>query len=212
MSYNKASVSITDKTKIDKLVGKERKPANFADLKVGMKVQAKFTGPAPSCPCKPRCGDPHSRCGRQQGKVVSFGEANALCRLWLLVVSMLIAAPLRAGDSPSEPIVVLGLKETAVEGALTSLEARDQAHRKIAERPALRLQLDSERFFASDTSGRCTRQNVETFAGFTMIESAADGVFRVIVHCSSGSCGIYTLGLQSVAPPVSACEVRQSLN
>ena len=45
VSYNKASVSITDKTKIDKLVGKERKPANFADLKVGMKVQAKFTGP-----------------------------------------------------------------------------------------------------------------------------------------------------------------------
>ena len=81
------------------------------------------------------------------------------CLSWLLVVSMLIAAPLRAGDSPSEPIVVLGLKETAVEGALTSLEARDQAHRKIAERPALRLQLDSEASSPDRTSGRCTRQN-----------------------------------------------------
>src|SRR5947209_6440430 len=43
--YDKAAVRITDKTKIEKRAGKERKPAKFDDLKVGAKVQAKFTGP-----------------------------------------------------------------------------------------------------------------------------------------------------------------------
>src|SRR5262245_54643006 len=43
--YDKASVRITEKTKIEKLVGKERKPAKFEDLKKGAKVQASFTGP-----------------------------------------------------------------------------------------------------------------------------------------------------------------------
>jgi len=44
-SYDKASICVTDKTKIEKLVGKERKPAKFEDLKKGAKVQALFTGP-----------------------------------------------------------------------------------------------------------------------------------------------------------------------
>lgn len=44
-SYDKASIRVTDKTKIEKLVGKERKPAKFDDLKKGAKVQALFTGP-----------------------------------------------------------------------------------------------------------------------------------------------------------------------
>ena len=45
IGYDKASVRVTDKTKIEKLVGKERKPARFDDLKKGCKVQALFTGP-----------------------------------------------------------------------------------------------------------------------------------------------------------------------
>ena len=45
VEYNVAVVKITDKTKIEKLVGKERKPAKFEDLKKGAKVQARFTGP-----------------------------------------------------------------------------------------------------------------------------------------------------------------------
>jgi beta-N-acetylhexosaminidase len=44
-AYDKASVKVTDKTKIEKLVGKERKAAKFEDLKKGSKVQALFTGP-----------------------------------------------------------------------------------------------------------------------------------------------------------------------
>jgi beta-N-acetylhexosaminidase len=44
-TFDKASIRVTDKTKIEKLVGKERKPAKFDDLKKGAKVQALFTGP-----------------------------------------------------------------------------------------------------------------------------------------------------------------------
>jgi hypothetical protein len=56
--YDKASVRITDKTKIEKLAGKERKPAKFEDLKVGAKVQAKFTGPvAESYPVQATAGE-----------------------------------------------------------------------------------------------------------------------------------------------------------
>lgn len=44
-SYDKASVRITDKTKIEKIDGKEKKAAKFEDLKKGAKVQAVFTGP-----------------------------------------------------------------------------------------------------------------------------------------------------------------------
>src|SRR4051812_36891840 len=39
-SHDKAMVRITFKTKIEKLVGKERKAATFDDLKKGAKVQA----------------------------------------------------------------------------------------------------------------------------------------------------------------------------
>jgi beta-N-acetylhexosaminidase len=45
VGYDKASVKVTDKTTIKKLVGKERKDAKFEDLKVGSKVAAVFTGP-----------------------------------------------------------------------------------------------------------------------------------------------------------------------
>jgi hypothetical protein len=43
--YDKASVKITDKTSIKKMVGKDRQGAKFEDLKVGAKVAAIFTGP-----------------------------------------------------------------------------------------------------------------------------------------------------------------------
>src|SRR4051794_41029425 len=42
---DKASIRITDKTKLEKLVGKDRQAATFEDLKVGVKVQATFAGP-----------------------------------------------------------------------------------------------------------------------------------------------------------------------
>jgi beta-N-acetylhexosaminidase len=45
VSYDKASVRITDKTKIEKLDGKERKEAKFDDIKKGAVVEATFTGP-----------------------------------------------------------------------------------------------------------------------------------------------------------------------
>jgi hypothetical protein len=44
-SYDKASVKVTKQTRIEKMVGKERKPATFEDLKQGAKVEANFTGP-----------------------------------------------------------------------------------------------------------------------------------------------------------------------
>lgn len=44
-SYDKASIRITDKTKLEKRVDKERKTCKPEDLKVGCKVQAIFTGP-----------------------------------------------------------------------------------------------------------------------------------------------------------------------
>jgi beta-N-acetylhexosaminidase len=43
--YDKAYVRVTAKTKVEKLDGKERKPARFEDLKKGARVQAVFTGP-----------------------------------------------------------------------------------------------------------------------------------------------------------------------
>ncbi len=44
VAYDKASVRITTKTTIEKQVGKERKPATFADLKKGARVEMTFTG------------------------------------------------------------------------------------------------------------------------------------------------------------------------
>jgi hypothetical protein len=44
-NYDKAAVKITNKTKLEKLVGKERRPATLEDLKEGVQVEAKFTGP-----------------------------------------------------------------------------------------------------------------------------------------------------------------------
>jgi beta-N-acetylhexosaminidase len=44
-AYDKASVRITDKTRIEKLAGKEKKAAAFGELKQGVRVQAVFTGP-----------------------------------------------------------------------------------------------------------------------------------------------------------------------
>jgi len=38
-------VKVTDKTKIEKTDGKERKEATFEDLKKGARVEATFTGP-----------------------------------------------------------------------------------------------------------------------------------------------------------------------
>jgi len=56
--YDKAWVKITPKTKIEKLVGKDRKPATFDDLKVGARVQVNFTGPvAESYPVQASAGD-----------------------------------------------------------------------------------------------------------------------------------------------------------
>ena len=55
--FDKASVRVTDKTKIEKLDGKERKPAKFEDLKKGARVQAVFTGPvAESYPVQATAG------------------------------------------------------------------------------------------------------------------------------------------------------------
>jgi beta-N-acetylhexosaminidase len=45
VTYDKASVKVTDKTKIEKLDGKDRKEAKFEDIKKGARVEATFTGP-----------------------------------------------------------------------------------------------------------------------------------------------------------------------
>src|SRR5262245_40134409 len=42
-NYDKASVRITEKTKIEKVVGKKREAATFADLKEKVRVEALFT-------------------------------------------------------------------------------------------------------------------------------------------------------------------------
>jgi hypothetical protein len=56
--HDKASVRVTNKTRIEKLAGKERKPAKFADLKKGVRVQARFTGPvAESYPVQATAGE-----------------------------------------------------------------------------------------------------------------------------------------------------------
>src|SRR5262245_31018703 len=44
-TYDKASIRITTKTKIEKLEGTTRKAATVEDLKVGARVQATFVGP-----------------------------------------------------------------------------------------------------------------------------------------------------------------------
>ncbi len=44
-NYDKALVRITAKTKIMKLILRERQPAKLEDLKEGVVVEAKFTGP-----------------------------------------------------------------------------------------------------------------------------------------------------------------------
>ena len=55
--YDKAIVRIVRKTKIEKLEGKERKPATFKDLKEGTIVQAVFDGPvAESYPVQATAG------------------------------------------------------------------------------------------------------------------------------------------------------------
>lgn len=43
--YDRASVNITDQTRLLKQVGQERVPATVEDLRVGQRVAAKFTGP-----------------------------------------------------------------------------------------------------------------------------------------------------------------------
>jgi beta-N-acetylhexosaminidase len=54
-THDKASVSVTKATKIERVVKGELKPAQFTDLKKGMKVQADFTGPvAESYPVQAR--------------------------------------------------------------------------------------------------------------------------------------------------------------
>jgi hypothetical protein len=56
-NYDKASVKISNKTKILKQDGKERKEAKFEDLKKGCKVQIDFTGPvAESYPVQATAG------------------------------------------------------------------------------------------------------------------------------------------------------------
>jgi beta-N-acetylhexosaminidase len=56
-SYDKASITILKTTKLEKQVGKEIMPATFADLKVGAKVIATFSGPvAESYPVQARAG------------------------------------------------------------------------------------------------------------------------------------------------------------
>ncbi len=55
--HDKARIRVTDKTKIERLVEGARKPAEFKDLKRGMKVQATFTGPvAESYPVQAAAG------------------------------------------------------------------------------------------------------------------------------------------------------------
>lgn len=44
-TYDKASVAITEKTRIFEQVGQERRAATFAALQVGQRVQAQFIGP-----------------------------------------------------------------------------------------------------------------------------------------------------------------------
>jgi hypothetical protein len=45
ITYDKASVAITEQTRIIEQVGQERRPATFEALQVGQKVQVQFTGP-----------------------------------------------------------------------------------------------------------------------------------------------------------------------
>jgi len=44
--HDKAAVTVTARTRIEKRVGEKRKPAKFADLKKGAKVEVTFTGAA----------------------------------------------------------------------------------------------------------------------------------------------------------------------
>src|SRR5262245_17414638 len=56
--YDKAHIKVTPKTKIEKLDGKDRRKATFADLKIGVKVQVNFTGPVlESYPVQATAGD-----------------------------------------------------------------------------------------------------------------------------------------------------------
>jgi len=43
--FDKASVTITDKTRIFEQKGQDRRPVTFESLKMGQRVQARFTGP-----------------------------------------------------------------------------------------------------------------------------------------------------------------------
>ena len=54
-SYDKASITILNTTKIEKLAGKDRMPATLDDLKAGVRVEATFSGPvAESYPVQAR--------------------------------------------------------------------------------------------------------------------------------------------------------------
>ena len=56
-TYDKASIRITTKTKIEKLEGTTRKAATVEDLKVGARIQATFVGPvAESYPVQATAG------------------------------------------------------------------------------------------------------------------------------------------------------------
>jgi len=55
---DKASIRITDKTKLEKMVDGQKQPATFEDLKVGLKVHALFVGPvAESYPVQATAGE-----------------------------------------------------------------------------------------------------------------------------------------------------------
>jgi hypothetical protein len=43
--YDRAFVTVTDETRIFEQVGEDRRPASFAALEIGQRVQARFTGP-----------------------------------------------------------------------------------------------------------------------------------------------------------------------
>jgi hypothetical protein len=57
-NYDKAMIRITAKTKIEKLVGKERQPARADDLVNGVRIEARFVGPvAESYPVQATAGE-----------------------------------------------------------------------------------------------------------------------------------------------------------
>jgi hypothetical protein len=119
---------------------------------------------------------------------------------WIIIT--LLAGLFALTSMAGEPAPIMpGSKELVVDGALTSLQ-REAIHTlKMQKGLHYGLNLRSPGFFASARLESDRGKVIETFSGFTMLEPPADGVYRITVSCSGGSCGIYTIGVQQLPPP-----------